>query len=259
MEPSANRLRAASGEDKESDTVIFNVGGQCFEILRYKIESQPSTMLASLLSDIGTDVVSGKPLFVDANPDRFQYILDWYRYGELFVPSHCSIKAILRDCRFFMLPDSVKINGHIHLLEAGGASVERVHEEFREKVVSQWPNFAVFVASVVSEAKAHFMRSAERSAMAEDLQIIGNCTIDPTNDINWYTTPLTHGYGKWSDEANVCSMARLEEVIRELRRSSWKKFAMGILHCRLVCHHAATPGPAIPSRLKVCSLRCSRA
>ncbi|CAE8641873.1 unnamed protein product, partial [Polarella glacialis] len=89
--------------------VVFNVGGRHFEILTHVIQRRPSTLLANLLDDIGTD--SSQPIFVDASPDRFQHIVDWYRYGEMSLPSTCCKHALLRDARYFMLPDEVKMNG----------------------------------------------------------------------------------------------------------------------------------------------------
>merc|ERR1719264_2475799 len=100
MEPKCNRLRSG---DSEAGTVVFNVGGRHFEVLRQTIEARPATLLASLLEDIGTD--SGRPIFVDANSDRFAHILEWYRHGEMHVAADCPVAGIICDARFFLLPD----------------------------------------------------------------------------------------------------------------------------------------------------------
>ncbi|CAE8693652.1 unnamed protein product [Polarella glacialis] len=94
MEPPPKRIRIPG------DTVVFNVGGRHFEILALVIQRRPSTLLANLLDDIGTD--SSQHIFVDANPDRFQYIVDWYRYGSaqhLLQTCAASRRALLHASR----------------------------------------------------------------------------------------------------------------------------------------------------------------
>ena len=81
MEPAPKRQRSGSGAD--GDKAVFNVGGRRFEVLSHLIQNRPSTLLASLLDDIGTD--AAEPIYVEANPDRFAHILDWYRHGEMHV------------------------------------------------------------------------------------------------------------------------------------------------------------------------------
>ena len=118
-----------------SDSIIFNVGGRRFEVLRETIERRKGTHLARLIK--GAD--DSRPVFVDANPDRFECILDWYRYGEIFVDKGRSVAAVLRDADYFLLPDTVKINGETHKVrdqaagedEASGGN-EYVHPAARE-------------------------------------------------------------------------------------------------------------------------------
>ena len=120
-------------------------------------------MLASLLTDIDSDTCDGQPIFVDAKPDRFQYIFDWYRYGEMFIPSQCSIAALLRDARFFMLPDYVKINGRMHCISPPAGPPE-IHERLRAEVISKWPTFRKYVERLTSETAAKVTDAAKFSA-----------------------------------------------------------------------------------------------
>ncbi len=71
--------------DSGPDTVVFNVRGRMFEVLPELIRSKPTTMLAQLLEDVSTDVA--EPMFIDANPGRFEHILDWYRYTGNYLES----------------------------------------------------------------------------------------------------------------------------------------------------------------------------
>ena len=123
-------------------------------------------MLASLLSDIDSDTCDGQAIFVDANPDRFQYILDWYRYGEMLIPSQCSTDALLRDARFFMLPDYVKINRRMHCISPP-AGPPQIHEQLRADVISKWPTFRQYVERLTSETAAKITDAGNISAKLE--------------------------------------------------------------------------------------------
>ena len=114
-------------------------------------------MLASLLRGIGTD--AKQQIFVDANPDRFAYILDWYRHGEMFVPRE-SVEVVLRDARFFRLPDILKINGVSVALTPANV---RIQDILREKTVEKWRGFAAYVKHIQQEIIANAEMLAQRS------------------------------------------------------------------------------------------------
>mmetsp|Transcript_49672 Transcript_49672/g.118313 ORF Transcript_49672/g.118313 Transcript_49672/m.118313 type:complete len:301 (+) Transcript_49672:116-1018(+) len=137
-------------ENSARDTVVFNVGGCRFEVLKQVIKSRGSTLLGNLLDDISTD--DSQPIFVDANPDRFTHIIDWYRFGEMHVPSHCPIEALLQDARYFMLPDVLKINGEVRTLRR--SAVTDVHDDLRKAVLLRWPSFEAYVHSLSAQTKA---------------------------------------------------------------------------------------------------------
>jgi len=139
--------------DGSDSPVRFNVGGRIFEVMPHVIRSRGQTLLGNLLDDIGTD--GSQPIFVDANPDRFPHMLDWYRYGEIYVPEPCCIEGVLRDARYFMLPDVIRINGEP--LAIRGSVVAEVHEALRHAVLAKWPNFRHYVQKIVADIK----RSAE--------------------------------------------------------------------------------------------------
>ena len=42
-------------------------------------------------------------------PQRFRYILDWYKYGHICIPATIGMEEMRRECAFFQLPDDVKI------------------------------------------------------------------------------------------------------------------------------------------------------
>jgi hypothetical protein len=212
-----------------ADTVVFSVGGQIFEILRYRIENKPSTMLASLVSDIDTDSNGRRPIFVDANPNRFQYILDWYRYGEMYVPDHCPINAVLRDCRFFMLPDSIRINGKVHQIGVPSGTVSEIStHQLGKEVISNWPTFHEYVQTLVSKINTR-IKSIVVSSARPERDSYHDLVCDLEGPL-LYTETLARRDGDlvaWCDENNVCSLVRLQVLEHELKQMGLECTANG--------------------------------
>lgn len=115
-----------SNDTKKRGTVVFDVSGWTFKVLRQTIESRPNTLLASLLGSVGANSDCDDPIFVDANPERFVHILDWYRYNEMYVQEF-AVGGVLRDAKFFSLPDTVQINGISHAIKSSRA--KGTHDE----------------------------------------------------------------------------------------------------------------------------------
>ena len=98
---------AAAAATKD-DTIVFNVGGEKFEILEQSVRAKPETLLCTLLDDPGRDDPT-KPIFVNGDAKRFRYILDWYRYGSIKLPVSISQEEMHRDLAFYQLPSDTKI------------------------------------------------------------------------------------------------------------------------------------------------------
>eukprot|EP00928_Gymnodinium_smaydae_P047229 TRINITY_DN31505_c0_g1_i1.p1 TRINITY_DN31505_c0_g1~~TRINITY_DN31505_c0_g1_i1.p1 ORF type:complete len:314 (+),score=22.50 TRINITY_DN31505_c0_g1_i1:55-942(+) len=202
-----------------SGTVIFNVCGSYFEVLRQTIEGKPSTMLACLLDDVGTD--SSVPIFVDANPDRFSYILDWYRFGEMHIPRDLPVDAILCDARYFLLPNTVKINGASYTLRSGTADV--ACDKAIEKVVNEWPTFQYFIEDLINKVQKTFDSIAQTSSeVHSDVQ---QCSQEgllmstlPRERIILSRLNSSTGRHMWLDQKNICNKERLRIVLNELEK-----------------------------------------
>mmetsp|Transcript_61343 Transcript_61343/g.142745 ORF Transcript_61343/g.142745 Transcript_61343/m.142745 type:complete len:262 (-) Transcript_61343:71-856(-) len=201
----------------ESGTVVFNVGGRHYEVLRQTIRARPSTLLAQLIDDIDTD--SAQPIFVDANPDRFAYVMDWYRYGEIHLPVGYPTKVILNDARFFLLPDFVLINGSAHALQPPfnrHAAATKMHHA----VMEHWPTFEQCIANITAAVQNELEAVSERATMVQV------DTISCMKDLAMDTLPtksftLSHSENKWevwSDRNNVCNKERLMVLVSELRK-----------------------------------------
>lgn len=211
-----------------SGTVVFNVGGRHFEVLRHTVEAQPETLLACLLDDVGT--TPGEPVFVDANPDRFAHILDWYRYREMYLPEGSALlAAVLRDARFFLLPDRVVVNGEAWDLDPERAKDVKgppSYDGTMLAVAARWERFEEYVASVEAQAEEAIARAVEASRQTEGVYCLYNYR--KPEDLEKLDAGITVSIGTfetaptWSDPANVCSMARVQALIHRLRKDGYK-------------------------------------
>jgi hypothetical protein len=89
-------------------TVIFNVGGQRFEISQALIGPYPGSKLSQLFQKAQQQQQgpnSSRELFIDHNPAAFAVILDYLRYsGRLLVPKSVCTSVVLLQMQAFGLP-----------------------------------------------------------------------------------------------------------------------------------------------------------
>jgi len=214
----AKRIRSGSAGAEEAGTVVFNVGGRHYEVLRQTIEARPSALLASLLDDIGTD--SAQPIFVDANPDRFAYILDWYRYGEIHLPADYPVMALLNDARFFLLPDSVNINGSPHGLRPA-LEDDHLRGAAISSVTKEWPTFEQYVTELIAEVRNELEALSERAKSVRDDVHWYQCGVDTKQRFTLSEYVSDRGQ-IWRDHQNVCNEERLRVLVAELERRGFK-------------------------------------
>mmetsp|Transcript_89156 Transcript_89156/g.277160 ORF Transcript_89156/g.277160 Transcript_89156/m.277160 type:complete len:298 (+) Transcript_89156:99-992(+) len=232
MEIGSRRRRHIDAADIGVDgTVVFDVRGVPFKVLGQTILARPSTLLANLLDDIDSD--ASKPIFVDANPDRFNHILDWYQYGEMFVPAGCPIPAVLRDACFFLLPDAVKINGSSYAIRP--ASADTVRDATASVVIAAWPNFERYVEGLIRQVQDDLLRLAEtaadpREAESDRFEIGGHNLMLFGSEFGYKEFELSKRHIRrnssgqnvaswgWTDPANVCSEQRLWILAAELEK-----------------------------------------
>jgi hypothetical protein len=92
-----------------SDIVNLDVGGVHYSVARSTIMKYEDTMLAKLVSEKWSPKSSEAPIFVDRDGERFKYILDFFRDGEIFVPNTVPIDSVRKDAVFFGLPEDASI------------------------------------------------------------------------------------------------------------------------------------------------------
>jgi len=237
-------------KDAGDGVIIFDVGGKTFKVLGHTVLSRPSTLLASLVEDIGTN--REQPIFVDANAERFSHILDWYRYGEMFVPKNYPIDAVLRDARFFLLPDEVMINGNRFWIQARTPEkpkvpAESVRESLSASITAAWPTFEQYVEDLVAKVQEHYLALAASAAHPRPLpdgfgdngeiyarghedaqgcmksqltgQVFRPCEFILSERGAQYSRFCgLDAWVHWLDQVNVCNKERLWVLIKELER-----------------------------------------
>mmetsp|Transcript_5246 Transcript_5246/g.14845 ORF Transcript_5246/g.14845 Transcript_5246/m.14845 type:complete len:251 (+) Transcript_5246:71-823(+) len=87
----------------ERDPVRFDVGGRIFHVSRdLALARHPGSLLSQLAR--GADPRSPEPVFVEANPDLFQLMLDFHRHRKIHIPLAVSKEAVLREAALLRLP-----------------------------------------------------------------------------------------------------------------------------------------------------------
>lgn len=179
----------------DSQPVTFDVGGQLFKVPSKLISSRPGTLLAQLLES--RQKTDDNPIFVDSDPSRFRFMLDWYRYEEIHVPSSISIEAVLADARRHKLPEQIFINGVMRsrLKSAGHEAANNL----LTTVIDKWRGFPAYLTLTLDKIWQHY-KSVGGNASA-------GLPEDEAYDFTPFRLPLYAEDG-WVDQQNVCSAAR---------------------------------------------------
>lgn len=91
-------------DDEELTTVQFDVGGTVYRVSRSLIERYPKTLMARKISR--TWQLNPKAsIFIDRNGDRFQYVLDYMRDGEVHLPLSVPKESFILDLEYFGFVD----------------------------------------------------------------------------------------------------------------------------------------------------------
>jgi len=109
-----------------NDIITLDVGGTRFRTFRQTLMKVPESMIARMFSpesNLAPAIMVDGAYFLDRSPERFKYILDYLRDGELKVKKSLSTEMLLAlqaETDYFQLPniltnmgtenDSIKIN-----------------------------------------------------------------------------------------------------------------------------------------------------
>jgi len=91
---------------RPSSTVTFLVGGRSFVVLREPTLSLHEGSLLKQLADdssdaepVGGEGAQSAPIHVEANPEYFQYILDYHMHRKIYVPFTISKEGLINAAR----------------------------------------------------------------------------------------------------------------------------------------------------------------
>lgn len=185
---------------------VFDVCGKTFKIPAKHILKRPNTVLAQALEKDGAGS-SSKTVFVDTSPDRFTYILDWFRYGEIHLPRCIPVGALLQDAQRLRLPEELTING-MNISTRPNAA-QKVSRAMIENVSRRWPRFKSFFGNLLESIEEHY-RSAREDAP-------GN---DDAYDIQPYTL-LLYENEAWVSSQEVCNATRARVLALKLEERGY--------------------------------------
>lgn len=166
---------------------IFDIGGRTFSLAAKFITAWPGTQLAQLVRS-GTP---GAPICVDAPSDRFAYILDWYRYGEIYVPQGVSVAAVLQDARVLQLPEDLVVNGTVRSTRPNTA--ERVGRQLIDLVIRRWHGYRGFFSSTLTKIDDHFQSLAVDDTGSDEAYDFQPFIFPLFGDDVWLSTDVCSG------------------------------------------------------------------
>ncbi len=88
------------GSEKES-TVLFNIGGCQYRVSKSLLSMHPDSMLTRSASDLWHSQKDDSEIYIDRNGLRFQFVLDYLRDGEVFLPISESKEAVLVELEYY--------------------------------------------------------------------------------------------------------------------------------------------------------------
>ena len=88
-------------KNKHDDVIILNVGGIRHQTLRSTLKSLPGTKLANDETLVSHFINERNEYFFDRSPSLFEYILNYYRIGELHLPSNVCSNIVRHEFEYW--------------------------------------------------------------------------------------------------------------------------------------------------------------
>lgn len=122
MPPKRSKKRSSDGDnDNQLSTACFDVGGTPYKVTRSLLEQHPDTMLTRMASETWQSNPE-ESLFVERDGERFRYVLDYMRDGQVSVPGGqggVTRTSLLNELTYFGFAD----------VDPGTITVEFAHLE----------------------------------------------------------------------------------------------------------------------------------
>mmetsp|Transcript_22753 Transcript_22753/g.65450 ORF Transcript_22753/g.65450 Transcript_22753/m.65450 type:complete len:260 (-) Transcript_22753:118-897(-) len=163
------------------ETVQFNVGGRIYEVLR---EPTLSLYPDCLLNTLAEESSGGEPIFVEADPDLFQYILQYLRGRKMCIPVLVSIKAVIDEAaKIGLVVEEKDIEREVLPIgvwcRAAQASQRKAKEALQEHVEALKLAYLQVVADLVAERVTEKMNCEGQITVAlKDLRKDSDFSLD---------------------------------------------------------------------------------
>jgi hypothetical protein len=87
--------------DSKRDVIHLDVGGTLYKVSRQTLQQHRASVLARLISDTGEGENADEPIFIDRNGRLFEYVLDYLRTEQVYLPFSVSRDAIKEEFVFY--------------------------------------------------------------------------------------------------------------------------------------------------------------
>ena len=93
------KKRSEVKNTKNTNTVIFDVGGTKYKVSRSLLSNHPNTMLARSASNQRKEDPESD-IFIERDGERFKYCLDYLRDGRVILPTTVPKAAVMMDLKY---------------------------------------------------------------------------------------------------------------------------------------------------------------
>ena len=181
-------------ESTSSKMVRFDVGGVIYKLARSTLDLHPQTMLARLADKMWEQDGQGPndAHFIDRNGDRFQFVLDYMRDGEVNLPMTVSKSAFLKEMEYYgfgNVEDSSIVAG---TLEEAGDVLAAVSNNVQDDIeavnlsIRKWEKTIGEGKKKVAALKAgHFLFQRSNGKKGQDGRVTVRLTDEQDKETVW--------------------------------------------------------------------------
>ncbi|CAE8681001.1 unnamed protein product [Polarella glacialis] len=169
------------------ETVVFDVGGKLHKVLYSPTFSLHSI---SLLKQLAGERQDKRPIFVEANQDLFQFILEYHRGRKIRIPSTVSVAAIIAEARKMGLDitsDDIiqEVPSLASLSKLLAAGIRREQDSFAKKEAEVEQQMVVHKAALVTNLTCKCILAQLQGQITEHTQWKRRSAYPNNQDVFW--------------------------------------------------------------------------
>ena len=127
----------------DNDIIMFDVGGKIFKTYRSTLTfSKEETYFTRMMENGWTEaIMTGKPIFIDRNPENFSIILDYFRDYEsidLEYMSDRQLASLRREADYFSISSLIQLIDD-YKLDKNQSKTEStsIHQKFYHEILNE--------------------------------------------------------------------------------------------------------------------------